>query len=110
VLPWLRERIGLWDHAIPPLPGQPQLARPAGECLDRIYVDTVGYGLAPLQYCYTQLGAGRLMFGSDHPYGAPSVPGQLVDRLPCPPAEREQILAGNARSLLRLDTALAEQA
>jgi predicted TIM-barrel fold metal-dependent hydrolase len=110
VLPWLRERIGLWDHAIAPLPGQPRLARPAGECLDRIYVDTVGYGLAPLEYCYTQLGAGRLLFGSDHPYGAPGVPGQLLDRLPCTPAEREQILADNARRLLRLDTAVAEHA
>ena len=110
VLPWLRERIGLWAHAIPPLPGQPPRAQPAGEYLDRIYVDTVGYGLAPLEYCYAQLGAGRLLFGSDHPYGAPSVPGQLVDRLPCMPAEREQILADNARRLLRLDTAVAEHA
>src|SRR6516165_9826509 len=33
VLPWLRERIGMWDHAIPALPGQPQLAHPAGEYL-----------------------------------------------------------------------------
>ena len=110
VLPWLRERIGMWDHAIPQLPGPPRLAQPAGEYLDRLYVDTVGYGLAPVEYCYTQLGAGRLLFGTDHPYGAPSVPGQLADRLPCTPAEREQILAGNARRLLRLDTAAAEYA
>ena len=110
VLPWLRERIGLWDHAIPPVPGQPQSARPVGEYLDRLYVDTVGYGLAPLEYCHSQLGAERLLFGSDHPYGAPSVPGQLVDRLPCTPAEREQILGGNAIRLLRLDTAVAEHA
>jgi len=105
VLPWLRERIGLWGHAIPPLPG---LARPAGEYLDRLYVDTVSYGLAPLEYCYARLGADRLLFGTDHPYGAPSVPGQLIDHLPCTPAEREQILAGNALRLLRLDTAVAE--
>lgn len=105
VLPWLRERISLWDHAISPLPGQPQPAHPAGEYLDRLYVDTVGYGLPPLEYCHAQLGAGRLLFGSDHPYGAPGVPGQLIDRLPCTPAEREQILAGNALRLLRLDTA-----
>ena len=110
VLPWLRERIGLWDHAIPPVPGQPQLAQPVGQYLDRLYVDTVGYGLAPLEYCRAQLGAERLLFGSDHPYGAPNVPGQLVDRLPCTPAEREQILGGNAIRLLRLDTAVAEHA
>src|SRR5262249_51910501 len=110
VPPWLRERIDLWDQAFPPVPGRPQSARPAGEYLDLLYVDTVGYGLAPLEYCYAELGAGRLLFGTDHPYGAPSVPGQLVDRLPCTPAEREQILGGNALRLLRLDTAVPEHA
>src|SRR5262252_2310784 len=42
VLPWLRDRIGLWGDNIPPLPGQPQPARPVGEYLDRLYIDTVG--------------------------------------------------------------------
>ena len=69
-----------------------------------------GYGLAPMEFCYAQLGAGRLLFGTDHPYGLPSVPGRLVDCLPCTPAERQQILAGNAQRLLRLDTTVAEPA
>ena len=110
VLPWLRERIGLWDHAIPSLPGQPQQARPAGVHLDLLYTDTVGYGAAPLEYCYAQLGAGRMLFGTDHPYATPSLPQDLVERLPCTQAEREQILAGNARRLLRLGAALAGRA
>jgi predicted TIM-barrel fold metal-dependent hydrolase len=108
VLPWLRERISLWGHTMPPLPSEPKLARPLGEYLDRLYVDTVGYGAAPLEYCYTELGAGRLLFGTDHPYGAPSVPPNLVDRLPCTQVEREQILAGNAQRLLRLDPVRTE--
>ena len=107
VLTWLRERIGLWDHAIRPLPGQPQPTRPAGRHLDRLYVDTVGYGQAPLEYCYAQLGADRMLFGTDHPYAAPSLPQDLVERLPCTAAEREQILAGNAQRLLRLAAAPA---
>jgi predicted TIM-barrel fold metal-dependent hydrolase len=110
VLPWLRERIGLWDQAIPALRGQPQLTRPMGEYLDRLYVDTVGYGAAPLGYCYARLGAGRMLFGTDHPYAAPSVPQDLVERLSCTQAERERILAGNAQRLLRLDAALAGRA
>ena len=110
VLPWLRERIGLWSHALPPLSGQPQPARPAGEYLDRLYVDTVGYGLAPLTYCYTQLGADRMLFGTDHPYAVPSLPRDLVDQLPCTQAERGQILAGNAQRLLRLNATVAERA
>jgi len=46
-----------------------------------------------------------MLFGTDHPFGAPSLPGQLIDRLPCTPAEREQILGGNVQRLLRLDAA-----
>ena len=110
VLPWLRERIGIHGHTISPLPGQPGPARSAGEYLDRLYVDTVSYGLAPLEYCYTQLGADRMLFGTDHPYAAPGLTQDVVDRLPCPQAEREQILAGNAQRLLRLGAAVAGRA
>jgi predicted TIM-barrel fold metal-dependent hydrolase len=110
VLPWLRERIGLWGHTIPPLHGRPQQDRPGGEYLDRLYVDTVGYGAAPLEYCYAQLGAARMLFGTDHPYATPSLPQDLVDRLSCTQAEREQIVAGNARRLLRLGAAVVSPA
>ena len=110
VLPWLRDRIGLWDRNIPPLPGQPQPTRPVSEYLDRLYIDTVGYGAAPLEYCYSQFGAERMLFGTDHPYAAPGLAQDLVDRLPCTQAEHEQILAGNALRLLRLNAAVAGRA
>jgi predicted TIM-barrel fold metal-dependent hydrolase len=110
VLPWLRERLDIHGQASAPFPGQQELARPMGEYLDRLYVDTVGYGLAPLEFCYAQFGAGRLLFGTDHPFAAPGLPGQLIDRLQCTKAEREQILAGNAQRLLRLGTQVADQA
>ena len=110
VLTWLRERLGIYGQAGPLFPTPSRLARPVGDYLDQLYVDTVGYGPGPLEYCCAQLGAGRLLFGTDHPYGAPSVPGQLVDRLPCTPAERQQILAGNAQRLLRLGMTVAEPA
>jgi predicted TIM-barrel fold metal-dependent hydrolase len=110
VLPWLRERIGVYSQAMPPFPGQPDQARPTGEYLDRLYVDTVSYGPASLAFCYAQLGADRLLFGTDHPYGAAGLPGQLLDRLPCIEAEREQILSGNAQRLLRLGTTAPDAA
>jgi predicted TIM-barrel fold metal-dependent hydrolase len=103
VLPWLRERLDTHGHASSSFPAPRHPPRQIGEYLDRFYIDTVGYGLAPLAYCYTQLGASRLLFGSDHPFALPARPGQLVDRLSCSDAERESILAGNARRLLRLD-------
>jgi aminocarboxymuconate-semialdehyde decarboxylase len=107
VLPWLRERLAIHGHASAPFPGQPGLARPMGEYLDQLFVDTVGYGPAPLEYCYAQLGASRFLFGTDHPFAVPGLPGQLLDRLPCTQAERAQIFGGNAQRLLRLDTATA---
>jgi hypothetical protein len=67
-------------------------------------------GSAPLEYCYAQLGAGRLLFGTDHPYAAPGLPQDLIDCLPCTQAEHEQILAGNAQRLLRLNAAVAGRA
>ena len=110
VLPWLRERIGIHGHTVTSLPGQPDPARPAGKGLDRLYVDTVGYGAAPLEFCYAQLGADRMLFGTDHLYAAPGLPQDLVDRMSCTHAEREQILAGNAQRLLRLEAAAAGRA
>ena len=107
VLPWLRERLAIHGQASAPFPGQPGLARPMGEYLDQLFVDTVGYGPAPLEYCYAQLGASRLLFGTDHPFAIPGLPGRLLDLLPCTQAEREQIFGGNAQRLLRLDTATA---
>jgi len=100
VLPWLRDRLAVYGQPI--LRGLPPLPRPLSEYLDRLYVDTVSYGLAQLEYCYAQLGACRLLFGTDHPYGAPSLPAQLLERLSCTEAERDQILGGNAQHLLRL--------
>jgi predicted TIM-barrel fold metal-dependent hydrolase len=78
-----------------------------GEYLDQLFVDTVGYGPAPLEYCYAQLGARRLLFGTDHPFAVLALPGQFLDRLPCTQAERKQIFGGNAQRLLRLDIAAA---
>ena len=51
-----------------------------------------------------------MLFGTDHPYAAPGLTQDVVDRLPCPQAEREQILAGNAQRLLRLGAAVAGRA
>jgi len=110
VLPWLRDRLAIHGQASAPFPDQPQLARPVGEYLDQLYVDTVAYGLAPLEYCYTQLGAGRMPFGTDHPYAVPGLPQDLIDRLPCTEGERQQILAGNAQHLLRLHAAVPGRA
>jgi aminocarboxymuconate-semialdehyde decarboxylase len=103
VLPWLRERLSIHGQTMPPLVKPRPLTRPLGVYLEQLYVDTVAYGPAPLQYCYDQLGADRLLFGTDHPFASPGVPNELIDRLPCTDVERDRIMAGNAQRLLRLD-------
>jgi aminocarboxymuconate-semialdehyde decarboxylase len=106
LLPWLRERLTVHGQDSAPFLDQRRLARPVGEYLDQLNVDTVGYGAAPLECCYAQLGADRLLFGTDHPFGAPHIPNELVDNLSCTRTERERILACNATRLLRLDPAV----
>ena len=49
-----------------------------------------------------QVLAGRMLFGTDHPYATPRLPQDLTERLPYTQTESEQILAGNAQRLLRL--------
>ena len=35
------------------------------------------------------LGAGHLLFGTGHPFGAYQVPADLIDKLDCPPSHRD---------------------
>jgi predicted TIM-barrel fold metal-dependent hydrolase len=102
VLPWLRDRLAIHGQDSASFPNQRRLERPVAEYLDLLFVDTVAYGPGPLQLCYEQMGADRLLYGSDHPFATPERPGELVETLPCTDAERVSILAGNALRLLRL--------
>jgi predicted TIM-barrel fold metal-dependent hydrolase len=62
----------------------------------------VCYHHEALACCYQVLGAERLLFGSDHPFGAYQVSAELVDRLDCPSSHRDMIYHGNAERLLSL--------
>ena len=70
--------------------------------LANLYVDTVCYHHEALACCYQVLGAGHLLFGTDHPFGAYQVPAELVDRLDCSSSHRDMIYHGNAERLLSL--------
>lgn len=47
-------------------------------------------------------GASKVLFGSEYPLSHPALELQKILLLPITEAEREQILGGNARNLLRL--------
>jgi predicted TIM-barrel fold metal-dependent hydrolase len=102
VLPYLKGRIEAYCRSSPLVTEPPRLSRPIGDYLANLYVDTVCYHHEALACCYQVLGAERLLFGTDHPFGAYQVPAELVDRLDCPSSHRDMIYHGNAERLLSL--------
>jgi predicted TIM-barrel fold metal-dependent hydrolase len=49
-----------------------------------------------------QVGADRIMFSTDYPYGSMTQARTFLDQLPASPADKERIAHGNAERLLRL--------
>jgi len=49
-----------------------------------------------------QMGADRIMFSADYPYGSMVQARAFLDQLPVSPADKDRIAHGNAESLLRL--------
>lgn len=105
VLPWLRERIAVYTGHTDQFAGGLRHREPIASYLDRLYVDSVSYGLEPLEYCRRRLGAERILFGSDHPFAKPAEPRRLLDQLGCSPEEKERIAWRNAAQLLGLSAA-----
>ena len=64
-----------------------------------LHVDTVCYSRAALECCHATLGASRMIYGTDHPFGEPSQAAELIDSLDCSPDERELIYHGNLEAL-----------
>jgi predicted TIM-barrel fold metal-dependent hydrolase len=102
VLPWLSERLTVYLGPTDQFGGGDGPARSFASRLEGLYMDTVTYGLDQLEYVHARLGAGRMLFGSDHPFAQHSVPGSLLDRLRCAADDRELIRWGNACRLLGL--------
>jgi uncharacterized protein len=51
---------------------------------------------------FLEVGAHRIMFSADYPYGSMSQARKFLDQLPVSPADKERIAHGNAELLLRL--------
>ncbi|MBI3757093.1 MAG: amidohydrolase family protein [Deltaproteobacteria bacterium] len=81
--------------------GGPGATKAPSEHLKMLYMDTVAYGIEPLQWCYSLMGADHLVLGTDHPYGSWRQPIDLLQQLNCMESEREQMLHGNAERLFR---------
>lgn len=72
--------------------------------LPNVVVETSGGYSSVLAASIEELGADRVLFGSEHPLQDPRVELTKVDVLELPPAHRAAVLGGNARRLLKEET------
>ena len=79
------------------------LRRPFKEYIRRFHYDTLAYYPETLRFLIDTVGSDRVVIGTDN-YAVMDVeyPNALVEQLKLPAADRERILRGNARRLLRL--------
>ncbi|MGH7875042.1 MAG: amidohydrolase family protein [Candidatus Binatia bacterium] len=71
--------------------------------LKNLYFDTLVYDVDTLEYLKAKVGADKLMLGSDYPYTLGDWMGvEKIHALKCSETEKNAILEGNARLLLKL--------
>ncbi len=80
-----------------------QAANPPSHYLKNLYFDTLVYDVDTLDYLRSKVGSDRLMLGTDYPYTLGDWLGaEKVQALNCSEADKESILQGNARRMLKL--------
>jgi aminocarboxymuconate-semialdehyde decarboxylase len=71
--------------------------------LRRFYYDTIGYSDSVLHYLVKEVGADRLMMGSDYCFPiAYEQPVEIVTSISLEPEQELAILEGNAKRLLKI--------
>lgn len=95
--------IGRLDHQVTVLKRGPRnLARAPSEYLRQIWLDIVSPLPLAMKFGVEFMGAGRLLFSSDHPWVEPQLISDDLRSLHLPPPDEAAIFGGNARSLFRL--------
>ena len=80
-----------------------QATKPPSGYMKNLYFDTLVYDVDTLEYLKAKVGADRLMLGTDYPYTLGDWLGvEKVRALQCSEEEKDAILQGNARRLLKL--------
>jgi len=96
--------IGRWDHGTTVRAEVKHMKQPPSAYLRRFYYDTVSHNGQILLNLVHQVGADRVVLGSDHPADMGYVrPVDVVERIPeLSNFEREEILGRNAARLLKI--------
>jgi aminocarboxymuconate-semialdehyde decarboxylase len=80
-----------------------QSAKAPSAYLKNLYFDTLVYDLDTLEYLKAKVGVGKLLLGTDYPYTLGDWMGvEKVQALKCSDVEKDAILEGNAKRLLKL--------
>jgi len=80
-----------------------QSAKPPSAYLKNLCFDTLVYDVDTLEYLRSKVGVDRLMVGTDYPYTLGDWRAvEKVQALSCSESDKEAILQGNARRLLKL--------
>ncbi len=81
-----------------------KLGRPMGDYLrENVYYTISGFNFtAPFLDLFSEVGAHRIIFSADYPYGSMLEARQFLEQVPVSPADKERIAHGNAEALLRL--------
>jgi aminocarboxymuconate-semialdehyde decarboxylase len=78
-----------------------RLTSPPRASLDRLFYDTILHDAAPLQFLADQVGAGRVLLGSDYPFDMGQYDAVAVIKgLRLPATDHDTILGGAALALL----------
>jgi aminocarboxymuconate-semialdehyde decarboxylase len=86
-------------------PNAPRCTMVPSAYLKNLYFDTLVLEVDTLEFLRRKVGAERLMLGTDFPYILGDWQGvDKVEALPCSDAEKQAILEGNARKLLKLSS------
>jgi aminocarboxymuconate-semialdehyde decarboxylase len=97
--------LGRFDHNFErslkrrPLPA----TQPPSKYLKNLYFDNLVYRIETVEYLKRMVGADHVMVGTDYPYDLGDwMAADKIQQMSCTNAEREAMLHGNARKLLRL--------
>ncbi|MDR7400745.1 MAG: amidohydrolase family protein [Armatimonadota bacterium] len=99
-LPYLAGRLDVWYASV----GGGWLRSRPGTYLGHLYYDVLTYSAPAVRCALDTAGAGRLMFGSDHPFGIADVDAvrASLDAQSLDEVDRQRIAMGNAVDLFRL--------
>ena len=77
--------------------------QPPSKYLKNLYFDNLVYRVETVEYLKRMVGAEHVMVGTDYPFDLGDwMAAEKIQQMNCTDAEREAMLHGNARKLLRL--------